>query len=352
MITSLSEAAQWRDALHVRGKKVVFTSGCFDILHAGHVRYLKQARELGDALVIAMNSDASVRALKGPTRPINNQDDRAEVLEALECVDKIVVFNSERTTKLITEIRPHIFSKGGDYTVDSLNSEERDALKSVGADIQILPLVPGKSTTATLKRAEADNDKPPRIGILGSGKGSNFDAIARAVETGELNAEISIVISDQKDSRILASAQERGLHAVFVDPGPGKSQLVESAQKEIRDRLLAANVDLVVLAGFMRVLKPTMLDEFADKIVNIHPSLLPKFKGLRAWKQALDAGEKETGCTVHLVNSDLDSGTVLGQSKVSIEPGDDAETLHARIQVAEHILYPKIIGQILSSRPL
>lgn len=349
MITSINEAANWRDALHVRGQKVVFTSGCFDLLHAGHVRYLKQARALGDVLVIAMNSDASVRALKGPTRPVNSQDDRAEVLEALACVDLIVLLEDERSTKIIEKLRPHIFAKGGDYTIESLNSEELAALKSVGADIQILPLVPGKSTTATLQRAESRGPES-KIGILGSGEGSNFDAIARAIDAGNLRAEIAIVISDSADAPILAKARQRGINAVFVNPGSGKSSLAEPAQKEIRDRLLAAGVDLVVLAGFMRLLKPPVLDDFAGRIVNIHPSLLPAYKGLEAWKQALDAGEKVTGCTVHMVDAQLDGGTVLGQSKVPILPGDTPESLHARIHEAEHVLFPKIIGQILASR--
>lgn len=131
----------------------MFTNGCFDLLHVGHVRYLREARALGDALVVAVNGDASVRALKGPTRPINSEDDRAEVLAALECVDFVVLFHTERVTEVVREIRPHIYAKGGDYTVASLDPGERSALEEVGAAIRILPLVPGKSTTATLARA-------------------------------------------------------------------------------------------------------------------------------------------------------------------------------------------------------
>ncbi len=111
-----------RDRLDAAGRKLVFTNGCFDLLHAGHVRYLNQARALGDAMVVAVNSDASVRALKGPARPVNNENDRAEVLAALRVVDAVVIFDDERATRLIEAIRPHIYAKGGDYTVDSLNA--------------------------------------------------------------------------------------------------------------------------------------------------------------------------------------------------------------------------------------
>ncbi len=116
------EVRRLRDRLDAAGRKLVFTNGCFDLLHAGHVRYLNQARALGDAMVVAVNSDASVRALKGPARPVNNENDRAEVLAALRVVDAVVIFDDERATRLIEAIRPHIYAKGGDYTVDSLNA--------------------------------------------------------------------------------------------------------------------------------------------------------------------------------------------------------------------------------------
>ena len=155
-LAKLKTAAQLfaiREQLGATGKSLVFTNGCFDLLHVGHVRYLREARALGDALVVAVNGDASVRALKGPTRPINSEDDRAEVLAALECVDYVVIFHTERVTEVVRTIRPHIYAKGGDYTVASLDPGERGALEEAGAAIRILPLVPGKSTTATLARA-------------------------------------------------------------------------------------------------------------------------------------------------------------------------------------------------------
>ncbi|MDR3404006.1 MAG: adenylyltransferase/cytidyltransferase family protein [Chthoniobacter sp.] len=146
------QLAALRDEFAAAGKRLVFTNGCFDLLHVGHVRYLQAARALGDALLVAVNGDASVRALKGPTRPINNEQDRAEVLGALGCVDFLTIFHSERVTELVSAIRPQIYAKGGDYTVASLDPGERGALEAVGAEIRILPLVPGKSTTSIIEK--------------------------------------------------------------------------------------------------------------------------------------------------------------------------------------------------------
>src|SRR5271166_2280699 len=129
------------------GKTIVFTNGCFDILHAGHVRYLAAAKRLGDILVVGLNSDASVRELKGIGRPLNSQDDRAEVMAALEAVDHVIIFAEKRVSHLLRQMRPQIYAKGGDYTMDSLDSEEVVALKEINARIEILPLVPGKSTS-------------------------------------------------------------------------------------------------------------------------------------------------------------------------------------------------------------
>jgi len=151
-ILTATALAGARDALDAQGRKLVFTNGCFDLLHVGHVRYLQQARALGDALVVAVNADASVRALKGPTRPVNGQEDRAEVLAALGCVDFVTVFEDERVTGLVRQVRPHIYAKGGDYTPETLDQGEAAALCAVGAEICILPLVPGRSTTAIINR--------------------------------------------------------------------------------------------------------------------------------------------------------------------------------------------------------
>ena len=143
---------QVRDEMEVAGQRLVFTNGCFDLLHAGHVRYLQQARGLGDALAVGLNSDRSVRELKGKGRPVNVEEDRAEVLAALGCVDYVVIFDGKRATDVLSTVRPHVYAKGGDYTPDSLDPEERAALEKAGAEIRILPLVPGRSTTAVLER--------------------------------------------------------------------------------------------------------------------------------------------------------------------------------------------------------
>jgi len=149
-LKTAEEMASIRDCLEAQGRKLVFTNGCFDLLHVGHVRYLQQARELGDALVVAVNGDASVRALKGQTRPINSELDRAEVLAALECVSYVTIFPSIRVTELAKSVRPQVYAKGGDYTIESLDPEERVVLEAVGSRICILPLVPGKSTSAII----------------------------------------------------------------------------------------------------------------------------------------------------------------------------------------------------------
>ncbi|MCC6356544.1 MAG: adenylyltransferase/cytidyltransferase family protein [Verrucomicrobiae bacterium] len=134
------------------GRRLVVTNGCFDVLHVGHVRYLGQARGLGDALLVLLNGDASVRALKGPDRPINPAEDRAEVLGALEVVDAVMVFDAPRCDEWLRLVEPDVYAKGGDYTPETLDAGERAALEACGAEIRILPLVPGKSTTATIGR--------------------------------------------------------------------------------------------------------------------------------------------------------------------------------------------------------
>lgn len=151
-LKSPGELALIRQEYEAAGRKLVFTNGVFDLLHVGHVRYLQQARALGDALLVAVNGDSSVRALKGPTRPINSEHDRAEVLAALECVDFVIIFETVRVTDLVTAIKPHIYVKGGDYTLASLDPGERSALEAAGSQIRLLPLVPGKSTTATIEK--------------------------------------------------------------------------------------------------------------------------------------------------------------------------------------------------------
>lgn len=135
-----------------QGRRIVLTNGCFDLLHVGHVRYLEQARRLGDLLVVAINSDRSVSTLKGPSRPLNLERERAEVVAALRCVDAVTIFDDLRATEVIEKLRPAIYAKGGDYTVDSLDPDERAALVQCGSKVVILPLVPGRSTTALTQK--------------------------------------------------------------------------------------------------------------------------------------------------------------------------------------------------------
>jgi len=153
-VLTSGELSAVRDKMDAAGRRLVFTNGCFDLLHAGHVRYLRQARALGDALVVGLNGDNSVRELKGPGRPLNPEQDRAEVVSSLGCVDYVVIFDEKRATRLLRELRPHIYAKGGDYTPESLDPEERAALSECGAEVRILPLVPGRSTTAIVARME------------------------------------------------------------------------------------------------------------------------------------------------------------------------------------------------------
>jgi phosphoribosylglycinamide formyltransferase-1 len=187
---------------------------------------------------------------------------------------------------------------------------------------------------------------PLPLGVLGSGKGSNFRAIFEAIARGELNAEVRIVLSDVEHAGILAYARERGLRAEFIPPGRFKTKLEPAAEQRVVELLREAGVEWVVLAGYMRMIKAPLLEAFAGRILNIHPSLLPAFPGLEAWKQALAAGVAETGCTVHYVDAGMDTGAIIAQSRVPILPGDTAETLHARIQAAEHRLYPAVLATL------
>jgi phosphoribosylglycinamide formyltransferase-1 len=182
-----------------------------------------------------------------------------------------------------------------------------------------------------------------KFGVLGSGKGSNFRALAEAFRSGALGSEPVIVLSDVENAGILHLAEEFGIPGYFVPPGSFRTKLAPESESEIVRLLGESEIDFLVLAGFMRVIKEPLLRAFPGRILNIHPSLLPAFRGLEAWRQALEAGVAETGCTVHLVDSGVDTGTILGQSRVPVLPDDTAESLHARIQVAEHELYPRIV---------
>jgi phosphoribosylglycinamide formyltransferase 1 len=185
-----------------------------------------------------------------------------------------------------------------------------------------------------------------RIGVLGSGKGSNFVALAEACARGAIPAEISVVLSDVAEAGILERARERRIAARFVPPGKYRTRLDEDAEHALIEVLQQPGVDLIALAGFMRVLKSEFLRAFEGRIVNIHPSLLPAFPGLEAWKQALNYGVKVAGCTVHFVDAGVDSGPILGQQTVPVFDHDTSETLHQRIHAAEHELYPKCVAAL------
>jgi phosphoribosylglycinamide formyltransferase-1 len=185
-----------------------------------------------------------------------------------------------------------------------------------------------------------------RLGVLGSGKGSNFVAIADACAARKIPAQVAIVLSDVASAGILAHARERKIPAQFIPPGKFRTKLEEEAEHAFVEALRAAKVDLIVLAGFMRVLKGEFLRAFEGRIVNVHPSLLPSFPGLEAWKQALDHGVKVAGCTVHFVDAGVDSGAIIGQQTVPVLDKDTPESLHARIHAAEHELYPTCVAAI------
>jgi phosphoribosylglycinamide formyltransferase-1 len=185
-----------------------------------------------------------------------------------------------------------------------------------------------------------------RLGVLGSGKGSNFVAIADAIAAGKVPAEVALVSSDVESAGILEHARKRNLPVRFIPPGKFRTKLDEDAERAYVSALQEAKVDLIVLAGFMRVLKGDFLRAFEGRIVNIHPSLLPSFPGLEAWKQALDHGVKVTGCTVHFVDAGVDCGAIIGQQTVPVLDDDTPETLHSRIHAAEHELYPKCVAAI------
>ena len=190
-----------------------------------------------------------------------------------------------------------------------------------------------------------------RLGVLGSGKGSNLDAIFRAIHELHLPAEVKVVASDVRAAGILAIGRSHRAHCKYVYPGESRAKLGPDSERNIVNLLQQEHVELVVLAGFMRIVGPQLLAAFPRRIINIHPSLLPKHRGLRAWEQALTAGDSVAGCTVHYVDEGVDTGDIIAQAEVDVLPGDTAESLHARIQEAEHVLYPEVIGFFARERP-
>ena len=187
-----------------------------------------------------------------------------------------------------------------------------------------------------------------KLAVLGSGSGSNMQSIVDAIEAGTLDAEIKLVLADVPDARILERAAKHHLPARYLDCAPFKTKLEGAAEERCLAWLKEAGVDTIVLAGFMRIVKKGLLNAFPNRVINIHPALLPAFPGVHSWTQALDYGCKVAGVTVHFVDSGTDSGPILVQKAVPVLEDDTPESLHARIQVQEHIAYPEALRIIAS----
>ena len=182
------------------------------------------------------------------------------------------------------------------------------------------------------------------LGVLGSGAGSNMQSIVDAIAAGGLDAEIRLVLADFPDAKILERAERHGIPHRYLDCAPWKTKLEGPAEDLCIELLKAAGVDTVVLAGFMRIVKPKRLAAFPNRVLNIHPALLPAFPGVHGWTQALDYGCKVAGVTVHFVDAGTDSGPIIVQKAVPVLEDDTPESLHARIQVQEHIAYPEALN--------
>jgi phosphoribosylglycinamide formyltransferase 1 len=187
-----------------------------------------------------------------------------------------------------------------------------------------------------------------KIGILVSGRGTNLQAIIDAIENGELNARIAVVLSNKKEAPALARAQKKDIETVYLDPKSfaGKKEFDLALARELEDR----QIDLVCLAGYMRILGPEFIRKFEGKIINIHPSLLPAFPGLDVQQKSIDYGVKFSGCTVHFVSEEVDGGPIILQAVVPVHESDDAQTLAQRILIQEHLIYPRAIQMIAENR--
>ena len=189
----------------------------------------------------------------------------------------------------------------------------------------------------------------PSIAILGSGNGSNAQALINAVEAGTLDTTIACIISDVKDSHILQRAKQHHIPAHYIDCTPSPYALRDQAEATVLQLLEHYQVDYIILAGFMRIVKKNLLNAFPNKVINIHPSLLPAFPGLEAGRQAFEAGVSETGCTVHYVDAGIDTGKIIIQKKISIEPTDTLESMMQKIHAAEHIAYPEALNHLFKT---
>ncbi|MBR2355603.1 MAG: phosphoribosylglycinamide formyltransferase [Kiritimatiellae bacterium] len=189
-----------------------------------------------------------------------------------------------------------------------------------------------------------------KIGVLGSGSGSNMQSIVDEIEAGRLDAEVRVVLADVPDAKILDRAKRHGIPCQYLDCAPWKTKLEGPAEDRCIEILKAAGVDTVVLAGFMRIVKPKLLAAFPNRVLNIHPALLPAFPGVHSWTQALDYGCKVAGVTVHFVDGGTDTGPIIVQKCVPVLEDDTPETLHARIQVEEHKAFPEALALLAAGR--
>ena len=189
-----------------------------------------------------------------------------------------------------------------------------------------------------------------KLGVLGSGAGSNMQSIVDAIAAKELDAEIRLVMADFPDAKILDRARRHGIPAAYLDCSPWKTKLEGEAEDRCIAMLREAGCDTVVLAGFMRIVKPGLLKAFPMRVLNIHPALLPAFPGVHGWTQALEYGCKVAGVTVHFVDAGTDTGPIIVQKSVPVMEDDTPETLHARIQVQEHLAYPEALRLLAAGR--
>lgn len=190
-----------------------------------------------------------------------------------------------------------------------------------------------------------------RLGVLGSGGGSVLDAIFRAIHERRLPVEVKAVVSDVRNAGILDVGRSHQVHTKYVYPGEIDARLAPESEHNIINVLQHERVELVVLTDFMRIIGPEMLAAFPRRIINIHPSLLPRHRGPRAWEQALAAGDTVAGCTVHYVDDNVDGGEIIAQAEVDILPGDTPDALRARIRKAEDVLYPEVVAFFAGERP-
>ena len=204
------------------------------------------------------------------------------------------------------------------------------------SDVLISPNVPSLSAPKQV------DSSPLKLGVMASGSGTNFEAIAKAISIGQLNAEIKVLIYNNPQAKAKERAKKYNIPAVLIDHR--QYQQREELDRQIVRVLNSYDVDWVIMAGWMRIITRVLLDSYRDRVINIHPSLLPSFKGIRAVEKALAARVKITGCTVHFVSLEVDSGTIIMQAAVPILPDDNLDTLHKRIQIQEHNIFPKAIA--------